>query len=50
MLYSADARVQADPRVRDYAHLASALARVISQSRSDPMDEARMAGCADHLG
>ncbi len=44
MLYSADARVQADPRVRDYAHLASALARVISQSRSDPMDEARMAG------
>ncbi len=44
MLYRADVWVQTDPRVRDYAHLASALARVISQSSPDPLGEARMAG------
>lgn len=44
MLYRADVWAQADPRVRDYAHLATALATVIVQISADPAADARMAG------
>lgn len=44
MLYRADVMSQADPRVRDYAQLASALATVIADTSPDPTLTARAAG------
>lgn len=44
MLYRADVWSQADPRVRDYAQLASALATVIAETSPDPTLTARKAG------
>jgi predicted ArsR family transcriptional regulator len=43
-LYRVDAGAQADPQVREYAHLAAALATVISQTSADPTADARRAG------
>ncbi|HQR80258.1 MAG TPA: transcriptional regulator [Actinomycetota bacterium] len=44
MLYNADIWSQTDPRVRDYAQLASALATVIAETSPDPTMTARAAG------
>lgn len=46
MLYRADVWAPADPRVRDYAHLAAALATMITRTSADPVADARMAGAA----
>jgi len=42
--YRADVWAQADPRIRDYAHLASALATFLSTTSPDPQADARTAG------
>jgi predicted ArsR family transcriptional regulator len=44
MVYRADVWAQADPRVRDYGHLATALATVLVTTSPDPGADARMAG------
>jgi predicted ArsR family transcriptional regulator len=44
MRYRRDDAAPVDPRVRDYAQLAAALATVIAETRPDPQVDARMAG------
>ena len=44
MLFSSGLAQELDPRVRDYAHLAAALATVVAQRSADPAGDARAAG------
>lgn len=46
MMYVSGAPHDADPRIRDYAYLAAALASVVSQRSPDPEEDARTAGLA----
>ncbi len=44
MRFSSGIAQEVDPRVRDYAHLAAALASVVAQRSEDPAGDARAAG------
>lgn len=44
MLYRADVWAQADPKIRDYAHLATALATFVATTSPNPQADARTAG------